>query len=121
MATVPAEQAGQKLLMDGQFAALQHGNLGRIVVYGNNFMADLRKTRGRNKSNITRTDNRYAHVSLFLTRGVCCFEINRYHSFALWAHAAPEPLRTAGIVMARILRSSHKDHSSRYCMSILIH
>src|ERR1041385_2690266 len=35
--------------------------------------------------------------------------------------AAPEPFSTAGIVPARILKSSHNDHSSIYCISSSIH
>ena len=36
-------------------------------------------------------------------------------------YAAPKPFRTAGMVRARIFRSSHSDHLSMYCISISIH
>src|SRR5437773_10884872 len=35
--------------------------------------------------------------------------------------AAPDPFSTAGIVLIRILKSSHKDHLSIYCRSSCIH
>lgn len=40
---------------------------------------------------------------------------------SLQNYAAPEPFRRAGIVLARILRSSQSDHLSIYCMSSSIH
>src|ERR1035437_4657849 len=38
-----------------------------------------------------------------------------------YAHAAPEPRSTAGMVRSRILKSSHSDHLSMYCKSSSIH
>lgn len=37
------------------------------------------------------------------------------------SHAAPLPRSTAGTVCTRILRSSHSDHVSMYCISSSIH
>ena len=43
------------------------------------------------------------------------------HAETMRHQAAPDPLSTAGIVLARIFRSSDRDHSSMYFMSSSIH
>src|ERR1700728_2943678 len=48
-------------------------------------------------------------------------EIGRSGLIVLAVQAAPEPLTTAGMVRARILRSSQSDHLSMYWMSNSIH
>ena len=47
--------------------------------------------------------------------------VNSLYGVNNGAQAAPVPRKTAGTVLARILKSSHSDHLSIYCMSSSIH
>src|SRR5258708_21760851 len=107
------QQLRKKMFVNRNFSTLECGNFRRIVVHGGHFMAELRERGCGNQTDVSRTYQSNAHPS---SSGSTANKELAADSVQheLVVQAAPEPFATAGIVLAKIFKSSQSDHPSRY-------
>jgi hypothetical protein len=60
------QEFGKMMLVNGNFAAFEGGNLRAVVIDGNNVVADLREAHGGNESYVSRTNDCDAHPLLLV-------------------------------------------------------
>src|SRR2546425_12160010 len=107
------QQLWEKMFMNWNLSALERGNFRRVIVHGDHLMAEFRETCCGTETDVSRPDQSNAHHSSSAI-GTAINVGSRSTPHACVAQAAPEPFTTAGIVLAKIFRSSQSDHSSRY-------
>jgi hypothetical protein len=108
------QQLRKKMFVNRNFSTLECVNFRRIVVHGGHFMAELRETCCGNQTDVSRTYQSNAHPSSsdIGTANEKLAADSVQHELVV--QAAPEPFATAGIVLAKIFKSSQSDHPSRY-------
>src|SRR6266478_8505452 len=115
------QQLWEKMFMNWNLSALERGNFRRVIVHGDHLMTEFRETCCGNQTDVSRANQSNAHHSSSAIGTPTKKAGGRSTRHDCVSQAAPEPFTTAGIVLAKIFRSSQSDHSSRYWMSSSIH